>query len=118
MAAQEVLATAQCKTLLGERYLRIAREPAENQVPAIRDFDRATTQARRPCKVSQTNPGMNIKETRVFAAFSAESDFTWRGQILELKTVTLIAEYATTTVTQRADGKQPPSSAGAERHQQ
>jgi hypothetical protein len=37
-----------------------------------------------PRKVSQTNPGMNIRERRAFAAFSAKSDFTWRGQILEL----------------------------------
>ncbi len=47
MAAQEVLAAAQCKTLLGERYLRIDHEPAEKQVNAIREFDRANNEAKK-----------------------------------------------------------------------
>jgi patatin-like phospholipase/acyl hydrolase len=71
MAAQEVLATAQCKALLGERYLRIDREPAENQVPAIRDFDRATTQAKKTLQ-SLANESWNEYqgEARVRGFFS------------------------------------------------
>jgi pimeloyl-ACP methyl ester carboxylesterase len=39
LAAQEALATSQCEALLGTRYYKVDREPAENQVAAIRDFD-------------------------------------------------------------------------------
>jgi hypothetical protein len=46
MAAQEVLAESQCRTLLGERYYRVDREPAQQQVAAIREFDYATKEAK------------------------------------------------------------------------
>jgi len=45
MAAQEALAVSQCETLLRSRYLRVDKEPAENQVAAIRDLDRASSLA-------------------------------------------------------------------------
>lgn len=45
MAAQEVLAESQCRTLLGDRYYRVDREPAQKQVAAIREFDLATEEA-------------------------------------------------------------------------
>jgi cGAMP-activated phospholipase len=45
MAAQEALAVSQCKTLLGTRYLRIDKQPAQNQIAAIKDLDRASALA-------------------------------------------------------------------------
>ena len=45
LAAQEALAEQQCRTLLRDRYLKINREPLENQVAAIRALDLATQQA-------------------------------------------------------------------------
>lgn len=45
LAAQEALAHAQCTTLLGDRYLKVDREPQENQVSAIRDLDRTSPAA-------------------------------------------------------------------------
>ena len=45
MAAQEVLTESQCRTLLGERYYRVNREPAQKQVAAIREFDYTTKKA-------------------------------------------------------------------------
>ena len=45
LAAQESLAEQQFQTLLRDRYLKINREPLENQVAAIRALDLATKQA-------------------------------------------------------------------------
>lgn len=46
LAAQEVLAASQCRTLFGQRYYRIDREPSEKQVPAIREFDLTSVAAK------------------------------------------------------------------------
>lgn len=45
LSAQEALARSQCETLLGTRYHRVDKEPLENQVAAIRDFDLTTDTA-------------------------------------------------------------------------
>jgi uncharacterized protein len=45
LSAQEVLAEAQCRTLLKNQYYRINREPSEAQAPSIREFDLATKEA-------------------------------------------------------------------------
>ncbi|HYL76641.1 MAG TPA: CBASS cGAMP-activated phospholipase [Bryobacteraceae bacterium] len=45
LAAQEALAESQCLALLGGHYYRVDKEPAQNQVAAIRDFDLTSRQA-------------------------------------------------------------------------
>jgi uncharacterized protein len=45
LGAQEALAVAQCRILLGDRYYRVDNEPKEGQVAAIRDLDLTSTEA-------------------------------------------------------------------------
>ena len=45
MAAQEHLALSQAKTLLGNHFLRVDEEPAQNQVRAIKSLDQASASA-------------------------------------------------------------------------
>lgn len=69
LAAQEALATAQCRTLLRERYHRVDREPLENQVKAIRALDLASAKATATLRSLADESWQDERTSRVFGNF-------------------------------------------------
>ena len=69
MAAQEDLALAQASALLGERHLRIDREPAQKQVASISSLDKADQKATDTLESLAAATFEDLKTSRHLRAF-------------------------------------------------
>ncbi|MGF7179161.1 CBASS cGAMP-activated phospholipase [Tunturiibacter psychrotolerans] len=69
LSAQEVLAEAQCRTLLKDRYYRVNREPSEAQAHSVREFDLATKEATKTLQSLAKDSWEEHRSTQSFRSY-------------------------------------------------